>query len=180
MNHQFHIDLVLKDPQELSVEEAKILDQHIGDCGVCRSMSDSLRSVSGVLRGMEMESPAPGFSARFEKRLQDRRHQAHSRQIVFTSILLGAGLMLVGVLLIRSALPLILSPELFFWTCVYRLLGILAYWNMFQVFFQSALTLPFVSISFIAWIFAIGLLSEVIVLWFVSYRLLTKPQRTIK
>jgi hypothetical protein len=102
MNHQPFENWLLDD-QPLSLEEKRELTLHVRDCEHCKSLAET----GLALRSTRMRSPAPGFTARFQERLEAQRIAQRRRNfwgvILFTLAGLGAIALLVAPLLARIA-----------------------------------------------------------------------------
>ena len=78
MGHQrFENWLLAEEP--LKPEQHIELQAHLEDCQACRTLSDSWQSVAQHLAVRTMVDPAPGFTARWETRLDAARAQAERR-----------------------------------------------------------------------------------------------------
>jgi len=94
---------------ELSPVEAEELRVHLADCGDCQASLDAMRRVDDVLRFAPTVSPQPGFTARFQKRLESRQQRRRSSWIGVVILVLVAGALsgLVLVLGLMSGLGLL-------------------------------------------------------------------------
>jgi len=90
----------------------------------------------------------------------------------------GAALLLGSLLVVLW--PVLQSPQVLFWTWVYRLMGLYATLGTVQEFASVLLRTIFGVIPWIWWVIIAGILSELGVLWVVSFRWLTNPQRGSK
>lgn len=91
MNHRPFEDWLLNN-QPLTPTEKSDLDAHIRTCKYCAALAET-----GLeLRMVRMATPAPGFTARFEKRLAAQRIADRRRRLwgLIVFILGGAGLLL--------------------------------------------------------------------------------------
>jgi hypothetical protein len=79
--------------------------------------------------------------------------------------------------LVLLALPLLSSPDILIWTWVYRLISLVNYAEAVRNIFAVILGAVSGRISPVWWFIFVGVLSELLVLWVVSYRLLTNPRR---
>jgi predicted anti-sigma-YlaC factor YlaD len=180
MNHKPAIDWLFEDLDELSQTQSKVLQEHLAECDSCRELSESYRQVAIAFKRSEQVGPEAGFASRWQLRLQASREKAHRRQIIATlSFVLGGILVLVG-LLVVLAWPWLRSPNLLLWTWIYQWITLLTYANAFREFVSPAIWEVTNLVPLAAWLFGFGLLSEIAVLWVVSYRLLTNPRRITK
>ena len=91
MNHRPFEDWLLNE-QPLTPTERRDLDAHLRTCKQCTALAET-----GLeLRAAHMVAPAPGFTARFEKRLAAQRIVDRRRRLwgVIVFLLGGAGLLL--------------------------------------------------------------------------------------
>jgi hypothetical protein len=171
MSHHLPLDLLFKPRQDLSLDEAQILAEHIRGCEICLKADGTLRNIDESLRTAEVISPAPGFATRWEKRLEAVRTQTHHRQITITIVGLGTALMLIGGLLIFRIWPVIQSPHLLFMTWVYRLFELYFYLGAISEFTRTVLNFTPNFLPFVVWISSFGMLSSLMLLY-LSYRIL--------
>jgi hypothetical protein len=89
MNHQPFETWLLND-QPLSPEEKRELDGHLRDCQHCTNLAET----GLALRTTRMVSPAPGFTSRFQARLEAQRIAQRRRNLwgVILFTLTGLGL----------------------------------------------------------------------------------------
>lgn len=102
MNHQ-PFEHWLLDDQPLSLEEKRELTLHLRDCDHCKALA-----ASGLaLHNTRLVAPAPGFTARFQERLEAQRIAQRRRNfwgvILFTLAGLGMLTLLVAPRLARVA-----------------------------------------------------------------------------
>jgi len=88
MNHQPFETWLLED-QQLSIEQKRELDTHLRTCLHCTALADT----GLALRTPRMAAPAPGFTARFQKRLEAQRLAERRKRVwgVILFILAGLG-----------------------------------------------------------------------------------------
>jgi hypothetical protein len=180
MNHQFYTDLLFEDTEDLSPEQSQILNAHLESCENCRSLARAFFGLEAVLNQADMVEPEPGFTARWQTRLENNRLQAYSRQIIKTSVFVLGGLLLLSGAMLLMIWPLLRTPSLVFWTWVYQLFSLYTYVGAFEDFVASLFRSSMGVTPLIAWVFCLGMLSELAVLWIISYRLITNPRRVIK
>jgi hypothetical protein len=180
MNHKPAIDWLFEDPDELSQIQSDELQAHLGDCASCQELAESYRQLATALIKSEQVGPEAGFASRWQVRLQASRAKAHRRQIMATMAFVSAGsLVLIG-LLVSIAWPWLRSPDLLLWTWIYQLITLFTYVNALREVVVPAIWEITDLMPLAAWVFGFGLLSEMAVLWVVSYRLLTNPRRITK
>lgn len=180
MNHKPAFDWLFEDPDELSQTQSKALQEHLVECDSCQQLAESYRQVTSALKRSEQVGPEAGFAVRWQVRLQASREKAHRRQIIATlAFVLGGILMLVGMLLF-IAWPWLRSPNLLLWTWIYQMITLFTYANALREVVVPAIWEITDLMPVAAWVFGFGLLSEMAVLWVVSYKLLTNPRRITK
>jgi hypothetical protein len=181
MNHQTYEEWLFYDPEspyeELSNKNLLELEEHLKGCLSCRLLKNAWNEVEVELNLVPQLSPEPDFTGRWLKRL-DKINQYESRKQavrVFLFALLGISA-LVGMLIILLW-PLISSPYVVFWSVYDRFINIysLAYIVLTSITALFNTTIRYLPLSL--WIFLIGIVFELGVIWIVSYRVLTLPRR---
>jgi hypothetical protein len=183
MNHQPFEDWLFDDPvrsgRELGRAEQAALHEHLDGCEHCRQLSIASDSVDAQLRAAPSIGPAPGFTARWQARLELELQRLHRRQsllaLMFT---VGAAALLFGALLIL-ALPLFETPTLLLVTVAARLLGWLSFLGSVQDGLAGLLGAA-ANLPVLAWVLLAGVLSQIAVLWLVTLRYFTNPRRVTK
>jgi hypothetical protein len=179
MNHQPFKDWLIADPTEepLTPEQRTALQGHLQGCESCRLLSTAWQAAESRLKQAPTLAPEPGFASRWHRRLQADRQRLHRRQsLALLSFSLAGAALLLGSLAIL-AYPLLESPSLLFWTWLYRLMTMISYAGTAQDIFAGIFNTATVKLSWIWWVITAGVLTELAVLWIVSYRLLTNPRR---
>jgi hypothetical protein len=91
MNHQ-PFETWLLEEQRLSPEEKRGLDAHLRECTHCAALAET-----GLeLHATHMAAPAPGFSARFQQRLEAHRVAERRKRIWGVILFVVSGLALAG------------------------------------------------------------------------------------
>jgi len=181
MNHQPYEDWLLYEPhhleEELTAQEYSELQVHLEDCSSCRLLSVALREAENELRAAPIISPEPGFSHRWLKRLERNRRQAHKKQtLILLLVTISAAVMLLG-LLTFTVWPWISNPNVFIWTYLYRLTKMYSYVNVVQDIAGVLINAAARLVPITWWIFMVGMICELGVLWIVFYRLISFPRR---
>lgn len=181
MNHKHFEEWLFTylESDELETEQSTQLQEHLRNCESCQNIAKSWREVDRHLFNAPLASPRTGFTQRWQARLEQDRQLVHRRQtlaaLIFT---FGGALILLGSLVLLLW-PWLRMPEVFIWGWVYRLSALLVYLepanDLFSIFSKSFSG----NVSPLFWILFAGLMSELAVLWLVSYRWLTKPRRVI-
>jgi hypothetical protein len=172
MKNHLPLDALFKDPSDLSQGERQNLSEHLNDCDICRTADESLHALENRLRSEIMVSPDTGFAARWAVRLEVERETTHRKQIILMIVGLGLALSFIGGLLLVRIWPLILSPHLLIMTWVYRLLELYAYLVTITAFTRSLADFTPNFLPFLVWISSISMLISLMVLMYMSYRLL--------
>jgi hypothetical protein len=190
MNHRLYEDWLFAhfDPagNDLSAQQVEELESHLKECVSCQQLADSWRQVEAVLspavelRRPVMAEPAAGFTLRWQARLDAERARLHRRQAlaVLAFYLSAAGLVFGS--LLALAWPWLGSPQVLFWSWFYRLYTMLSYAGEVQEVLRPVLQAATGAIPFTGWVFLVGILCELGVLWIVSFRLITNPRRVAR
>ena len=91
MNHRPFEDWLLNE-QPLTSEQKRELQTHLQDCTHCTALAE----VNFELHSVKMAAPAPGFTARFQKRLAGQRVRERRNRLVGALILVAGGIGLLG------------------------------------------------------------------------------------
>ena len=178
MNHLSEEWLFGDEP--LTNEEERQLAEHLDSCPECRQLAAAWREVESTLRYAGEESAAPGFATRWQQRLEADRLRMYRRQsLLMLAFSLGGAMLLLGSLVI-VAWPLISMPKMLLWAWLYRALTLISVMESVdetvgQLFHSASMAIPP-----IGWVILAGLLTEMAVLWVVSFRVLTNPRRVSK
>jgi len=179
MNHRTYEDWLFDsyDEEKLPAQQDADLQVHLQDCEDCRSLAAAWEQVETELRRAPILAPRSGFALRWQASLEADRRRMHQRQtaaaLIFTSF--GVAALIILILVLLS--PWMRSPDVFLWVWLYRLITVLSYADALRGFLAAMLQATSGSVSLVGWVFFIGLISELAVLWVVSYRLLTNPRR---
>jgi predicted anti-sigma-YlaC factor YlaD len=177
-HHVFEDWLFNEDP--LSPQEQEALREHLGECESCRTLSAAWSNVETKLREAEIIAPAAGFTNRWQARFQaDRQRRQRKQSLTILGFSMAGAALLLGSLLV-VLWPVLQSPQVLFWTWVYRLMELYTTLGTIQEFVTVLLQTMFGIIPLIWWVILAGILSELGVLWVVSLRWLTNPQRGTK
>lgn len=153
------------------------LQEHLRECSECRMLAEAWQVVDLRLREAPMLEPQAGFAQRWEARLQADRQMLQMRQTLAVLGFGAFGVLTLLASLVMLTLPLIQSPKALVWAGVYRVITLFSYLELaqdvFLPFFQAATG----AVPAYWWLIFAGLLTQLAVLWVVSYRLLTNPWR---
>lgn len=180
MNHKPYSDWLFEEANMISPEQSKALHEHLVKCDSCQNLSGSLHQLETVLSRAELVGPEAGFSARWQVRMQVRRAQSHRRQIAATLFAIVSGILLLIGLFVYIAWPWLRTPNLLIWTWIYQWFTVYAYIDALRDTLSAIFGGMNGLFPLTGWVFSLGILSELAVLWVVSYRLLTRPRRVTK
>lgn len=175
MTHQPFQDWLFDDT--LDVTQADALHSHLDTCTGCRDLSGAFHQVENSLHAAPFVAPAPGFTERWQARLEAERSRLHKRQIRLAFVVgLSGALVLLGLLAILFW-PLLDSLDALLWASVYQLY--LAFTFIRQVGGPLATLARALApaLPLVFWVLILGLLTQMSVLWVVSYRYITNPRR---
>jgi Putative zinc-finger len=184
MNHRLYEDWLFAytDPSDdtLTPQEAAELRAHLQTCQDCQKLAEAWREVEVQFhRSVEME-PEAGFTQRWHMRQQAELRRLHSRQnLVVLVFAAGGAALLLGSLLVLVG-PWLRTPSLLVWGGLYQLITLFSYANSVGEAVGSVLRTTGSLVPLLGWIFFIGLICEMAVLWIVSYRMLTNPRRFVQ
>jgi hypothetical protein len=179
MTHQPYDEWLFEAQDDLTMQQRDSLQVHLAGCADCRELAGALYQVESNLRreAQAGPTPAPGFADRWQSRLQADRQRLHRRQtITVLALSLGGALILVGAML-AAAWPWLRSPDMVVWIGLYRAFTLLSYLQGPGEVYPALLRVVSVVVPLAGWVLLLGVLSELSVLWVVSYRLLTNPRR---
>lgn len=179
MTHQPYEDWMFEAPEDLLPQQMLELQSHLALCAGCRSLSESLGQAEAMLRRQSEAAPAAGFSLRFQERLEAERARRHSHQTLLALLLsmVGVGVLLAGITFMAWPYRSMIDGS--FWAGVYQFLTALELVQMVGQFVTTLLAAVFDALPLILWVFGLGLLTELGVLWVVSFRVLSNPRRIL-
>jgi hypothetical protein len=184
MIHQPYEDWLLANParsyETLSAVQAAALRDHLAGCKTCRQLADALGVVESRMQRVPLLAPEPGFTGRWQARLEAGRERSHRRQSLgLLGLSASAAILLLGVILAISW-PMVKSPGLLAMITFYQASRIAMLMGSSQRFLTELLSSTGFSLPWAAWVLAVGVVCQLGVLWIVSYRLLINPRRIIK
>ncbi len=91
MNHQPFETWIFNDPS-LNPEQKRELQSHLQACAHCTALAE----INLELHSVKMTAPAPGFTQRFQKRLETRRVRERRDRLAGSLVLVFGGLGLVA------------------------------------------------------------------------------------
>lgn len=177
MNHHVYSDLLFEDPDDLSIDQRLALREHVEACEDCRRLSDAMTGLETAISQNAMMEPEPGFVSRWEIRLADKRLQMHKAQTTRTMAFVGAGLLVLASAILFLTSPWQLTPDQIVWTWIYQYFSLVTSLSSLRnVVIGLYSSVPVISPVLVA-ILSFGLVSELIVLWIIFYRLITNFRR---
>ena len=90
MNHQPFEEWLLSD-EDLTPEEEQALQAHLEVCEECPQLNELWHEARAEIRRMPAVNPAPGFTRRWEARLEAERIQQQRRLAWFLMLICGLG-----------------------------------------------------------------------------------------
>lgn len=175
MNHLPYKEWLLSEAP-LSAEQDDALQEHMRTCEACRQIEPAWMEVKALIQKTPAVEPCPGFSARWQIRLEQHRL---SKQRRLAWIILG---IIAGIALVLSALfglqvlQILEAPANLILLVVSRVTDILSiYWSLGGLFNSLSAYIP--SVPWLLMIFGVGMLSFLSVLWLATYRKLTLGRR---
>ena len=175
MNHLPYKEWLLTEAP-LSAEQDDALQEHLRTCETCRQIEPAWMDVKALMQKTPAAEPLPGFSGRWQVRLEQHRL---SKQRRLAWIILG---IMAGIALVLSALfglqlmQIADAPGNLILLVVSRLTNILSiYWSLGDIFSSISAFIP--SVPWLLMIFGMGMLSFLSVLWLATYRKLTLARR---
>ena len=163
--------------ENLSSEEARLLQEHLDTCKSCQILSLSWTEVHTELVRATMKSPLPGFSRRWEARLATDRSRRDRKQGI-TLFVLSAGFAFVLMTVLGMwALPLLQAPLPFALLWVYQLATTYAYVTSIGAAIGTVVGKLYNLVPWTMWTALVVFSGSLGLLWIVTYRKLTSPWR---
>jgi hypothetical protein len=111
-------------PEILLPDQVQALDEHLKNCQHCRQIKQALMSAETLFQTTFDAQPAPGFSQRWQARLEEDRQEEMSRRHRWHSwmalIVMGNTVAFWTVMLSQQLLATFSSPAEFFLMWVFR------------------------------------------------------------
>ncbi len=184
MNHRLYEEWLFAyqdSEDELTPQQTTALREHLQGCEACRLLANAWQDLELRLQDVPLLAPEPGFTNRWEKRLQVERQRVQRRQVVITLAFILSGVLALGGTLVFLVWPWLQTPDVLLWTGLYRLYTFYAYLVTASGFLSGLFRTATGSGLSLIWMMVLaGMLSELGVLWVVSFRLLTNPRRATK
>jgi len=177
MNHHQLSNLLFENQKDLTAEQTHELRSHLQSCEQCQALASALVEMETTFDSTVFVEPAQGFSTRWQSRLEAKRLHLHKRQIIRMLVLVGTCFVILASALFFLHPSWLLTPNQIVWTVIYQYFSFITYLSTVRGFLVSLLrhTPPIAPFFLSALI--IGLVSELVVLWVVFYRLVTRQQR---
>lgn len=184
MTHNPYLDWVFLDQDEreasLTAAQQQALKNHLESCSECRELALAWLDVDRELRTAPLYAPQAGFVERWQHTFeleQSQKYRSQGTLILVVSLSLAIGLL--GVLMLRFW-PYVQSPALLVWSYLYQVLRWASYVSVIQGFLGGLVKTAGTTIPLVGWALVVGVIFQLGVLWFVSYRYLTAPRSVIK
>ncbi|GAB4496226.1 MAG: hypothetical protein OHK0052_05800 [Anaerolineales bacterium] len=172
MNHQ-PFETWLMQPEPLPPPDAQALQAHLRDCPRCTNLHSALTEVNLLFHHAPTVLPTPGFTQRWQARLQHRQKVIERRQ-AWLVLALSAGAALAFLLLLLMLVALTLqSPANWF----LALIGQITQWVYFLATAQQTVKLLGETLPTGIWLGSGLLLAMILMLWFVSLQKIIAPRR---
>lgn len=177
MTHQPYQDWLFEDT--LDVTQTDALRSHLDACVECRSLVGAFHQVEHSLRTAPLVAPTPGFTLRWQDKLDAERSRLHRRQVRLALAFGLSGAFILLALLAVLLWPLLDLLDALLWAGAYQFYLVYAFvLNAGQALGAFAKGLALV-MPLAVWVLAVGLLTQASVLWVVSYRYMTNPRRIL-
>jgi hypothetical protein len=184
MNHRLYEEWLFAytDPSDdtLTPQQAADLRVHLQTCQDCQKLAEAWREVEVQLHHSPEMKPEAGFTQRWQTRQEAELRQLHRRQNMVVLGFASGGAALLLVSLLALVWPWLRTPSLLVWGALYQLITLYSYADSVGEAVGSLLRTTGGLVPMIGWVFLVGLVCEMAVLWIVSYRMLTNPRRIIQ
>lgn len=177
MNHQPYRDWIFEDTLDSLKTDA--LHSHLEACVECRSLVGAYHQVEHSLRTAPLVAPTQGFNLRFQARLGAERERLHRRQVGLALVFGVGGALALIILLALLFWPLLDSLNGFLWAGAYQLYLAFVFLRQAGEFLAGIARGLALALPLVVWIVALGLFTQALVLWVVSYRYMTNPRRIL-
>ena len=179
MNHKPFEDMIFT-TDDLKDSDRVILQNHIVTCEDCRLLSQAWEHVSLDLHASTLAEPAPGFTKRWQLRLEANiaRQQRRQTLLILAFCILGAGLLLGALALL--AFPLAGSPLELIMVWISRAGVLISTASIFQNMATNLVKALAAMISPLWLVLLLGIGSLLAVLWAASLRVLLNTRRVIQ
>jgi anti-sigma factor RsiW len=95
MTEHAPFDTWMYEEEELTDEQARLLEEHLQGCAECAALRAAWQGVESFLQDADEAAPGRGFRQRWQMRLEQARHTARRRQAAWLlAAMLGAGSLL--------------------------------------------------------------------------------------
>jgi hypothetical protein len=175
MNHQTYQDWLFT-PDPLTAQQQVEFSEHLAGCSACQKLAGAWRAAEQELVKPQWVEPATGFERRFQARLQVERARLHRRQ---SMLVLGFSLAVAALLLaslMMLALPVFAEPRLWALIWLTRLVNLVNLADLATSIIAGFGRVALDRIPLMGWMLLAGIATELVVLWFVSLRLLLAPR----
>jgi hypothetical protein len=180
-NHQ-PFSAWLHSEEPLAPEQRRQLQEHLRECESCRQIQTAWGEVRSLIKATPRVSPATGFTARWQARLEQARRQEEQRQRRLGLVLLGitGGIAaILFLLLLTGAAGVFDDPVQYLFLIAYRIVYLFTYAISLRDFIVEFLRPALAGVSPLLYVLIPGVITLVCVLWVVAIRTLTTSRRFI-
>ncbi len=175
MNHQPFRGWLLAD-DELSVEQSRLLQEHLRDCQACRQINSAWQELEAVIERSSQLEPLPGFVDRWQIRLVE--HRDHQQRLRGWYTIGATSLVVISLLVVMmiQVWSLIQNPDAFLAAWLDQLAGLASlYFTARNLALSINLLGPVYTLA--AMVLVSGLISFTSVLWLATYRKISMVRR---
>ncbi|MFZ2095206.1 MAG: hypothetical protein WAV05_01085 [Anaerolineales bacterium] len=175
MNHQPFREWLLSE-QQLTLEQTKLLQDHLSSCDSCSRLENSWKEIEDVIHKIPPAEPVSGFTGRWQSHLAEYQLLRQKRRGWF--IISGTAVFVISLLsiLISQIWSLVQTPGPYLAMWFERLVGIISmYYSLRNIVSSYSLPTPLVTFTIV--IFLVGMISFMSVLWLATYRKFSLARR---
>ncbi len=177
MNHQPFKNWLLSE-EDLSVEQAQSLQEHLASCESCSQVQASWNEMEFIIQHTPQVSPAAGFTQRWEQRLAQQQALEQDRKGWFSITATAIIAVVLSTFFIIQVWELIRSPNPFLMTWLNQLMSLVADYyilqNMLRV--HSWWNIGYLLLGMF---FLVGIISFMSVLWATAYQKFSLARRIV-
>jgi anti-sigma factor RsiW len=176
MSH-YDYEAMIFTEEPLQPEAQADLQAHVEACAECHSLAAAWLGMQRDLHAAPVEAPAPGFTARWQERLELDRQQAHRRQVAWTLGLSLAGALFMTLALLFFLTPVFETPKVYLYAFLYQALNVVIAADMVQNLLLGVVRSAASPLTVAIGLILVGIVSQLGVIWLASIRLTTKTRR---
>lgn len=177
MNHQPFKGWLLSE-DELSVEQANALRDHLRTCDACNRIESSWKELEAIIDRSAQLEPVSGFVERWQVRLVE--HHVHQQKLRGWYTIGATALIVISlmVLLIMQIWSLVQAPGPYLAAWFDRFVGVLSIFLSIRSI-ASSISLPGPIYALAGMVLLVGLISFMSVLWLATYRKISLARREV-